>query len=487
MMFNQPININQRYFLLILYAVILCVFGPTMYWITHRESSTPVPGGKNSIEKRVSLGDKILVTAHNNSAKQAGVNAFDQGDYVEAQEDFTWALKSDRNDPEARIYLNNTIAAKTKDPEQIGVSVPIGGDLGAAEEILRGVAQAQTEINNNGGINGKALMVKIANDDNNPDLAREIANAFVKDKQVSAVVGHNDSNASIAAAPIYEQAGVVMITPTSSAEVLSTMGDYIFRSTPSTRYLAETLAEYTVNVAHKDKIAMCIDSDAQVSVSFQENFTWAVYNHGGKIIPLDCDLAAADFSPTEIPSQAISSGADALLLAPSVRKVDKAVEIIIANDERLTLLGNHSLNSYQTLKQGQNNVNGMVLTVPWYPPQAKNSFTEDAQKLWGGSVNWRTAMAYDATKTISTGMASSQEREQLQQVLANPGFTTKGATTSIGFLPSGDRNLKGSLIKIQPGNKSGTGYDFVALEEKDLLSPKSNPSTATTIPQPLSK
>ena len=487
MMFNQPININQRYFLLILYAVILCVFGPTMYWITHRESSTPVPGGKNSIEKRVSLGEKILVTAHNNSAKQAGVNAIDKGDYVEAQEDFTSAVQSDRNDPEARIYLNNTIAAKTKYPEQIGVSVPIGGDLDVAEEILRGVAQAQTEINNNGGINGKPLMVEIANDDNNPELAREIANVFVKDKQVSAVVGHVGSDASIAAAPIYEAAGVVMITPSSSAEALSTIGSHIFRTIPSTRDLADSLANYAVNTAGKTNIAICIDSDAEASVSFKENFTWAVYDYGAKVNSVNCDLSAADFNATDIPSQAISMGADALLLAPSVRKVDKAMEIAAANDDRLTLLGNHSLNTYRTLKQGQNDVNGMVLTVPWYPPQAKNSFTEDAQKLWGGSVNWRTAMAYDATKTISTGMASSQEREQLQQVLANPEFIAPGATTDISFLPSGDRNLKGTLIKIQPGNKSGTGYDFVALDKKDLLLTKSNPSTATTIPQSQSK
>ncbi len=485
-MFNQPINITQRNLLLIFYVVILCFFGPTVYWITHREPKSIDAGSKNSIERRVSLGDKILVTAHDNAAKQEGVKAFDEGDYVEAQEDFSLALKSDRNDPEARIYLNNTIAAKTKDPQHIGVSVPIGGELDAAEEILRGIAQAQTEINNNGGINGKLLMVKIANDDNNPELAREIANIFVKDKQVVAVVGHNSSNASMAAGPIYETAGLVMITPTSSAEALSTIGSHIFRTVPSTRDLADSLANYAVNTASKTNIAICIDADAQASVSFKENFMWAVYHYGAKVNSLNCDLSAADFNATDIPSQAISSGADALLLAPSVRKVDKALEIAAANDDRLTLLGNHSLNTYITVKQGQNDVNGMVLTVPWYP-QAKNSFTEDAQKLWGGAVNWRTAMAYDATKTISTGMASSKDRKQLQQVLANPEFIAPGATTDISFLPSGDRNLKGTMIKIQPGNKSGTGYDFVALDKKDLFSTKSNPSTATTIPQPLSK
>ncbi|NJK54737.1 MAG: ABC transporter substrate-binding protein [Pleurocapsa sp. SU_5_0] len=464
-MFNQPINITQRNLLLILYVVILCFFGPTVYWITHREPKSTEAKGKNSIERRISLGDKILVTAHDNTAKQEGVKAFDQGDYVVAQENFSLALKSDRNDPEARIYLNNTIAAKTKDPYEIAVIVPIGGDLNVAKEILRGVAQAQDELNRRGGINGKLIMLEIVNDDNDPQIAKEIASKLVKDKKVLAVIGHNGSNASIAAAPIYQEGNIVMITPTSSAETLSTIEDYIFRASPNTRDLTEPLADYAVNTLGQTKIAVCSDSEAEASVSFEENFTWAVYNHGGKIIPIDCDLAG-DLLPSEVPSQVVSQGVDALLLNPSVRRVDKALEIAAANDDRLTLLGNHSLNTYTTLKEGQKDVNGMVLAVPWYPPQSSNLFTQDAQKLWGGTVNWRTAMAYDATQSIFKAIASGAERQKIQQALANPEFSAQGATTEIGFLPSGDRNLRGTLVKVQPGKQSGTGYDFVALEKK---------------------
>ncbi|MFM2314120.1 MAG: hypothetical protein RLZZ04_3396 [Cyanobacteriota bacterium] len=464
-MFDPLTNINQKNLLLILYVVTLCVFAPGIYYVSNRNS--PVDSDKiDSVGQRISLGDKILVAAHNNLAKQAGIKAFDQGDYAAAQESFSSALKSDRNDPEARIYLNNTIAAKTKDSYRIAVSVPIGGDLNVAQEILRGVAQAQDEVNRQGGINGKLMMVEITNDDNDPKIAQEVANQLVTDKKVLAVIGHNDSDVSIAAAPIYEKNGLVMITPTSSAESLSTLGDYVFRSTPSTRDLAETLAQYVVKVAEKENIAMCIDSDSQVSTSFQENFTWAVYNHGGKINPLDCDLAAADFLPTTISSQAISMGADALVLAPSVRKVEEAMEIVKANDERLTLFGNHSMTSYQTLKEGQKDANGMILTVAWYPPESANSFTKDAQKLWGGAVNWRTAMAYDATKSISEAIAFGAERQKIQQALANPEFSAQGANSEITFLPSGDRNLRGTLVKVQPGKKSGTGYDFVALDRE---------------------
>ena len=487
-MINKRINITQKNFLLFLYIIILGLFGPVVYWVSNHNTQLPFAGKaeKNPIQKRMSVGEKILVTAHNYAAKQEGTTAFANGNYVIALEKFHSSLKRDRNDPEARIYLNNTIAAKSDSYFRIGVSVPIGGNLNVAQEILRGVAQAQEKINRDGGIGGKLLMVEIANDDNNPEVAQAVAEKFVRDQKILAVVGHNDSNASIAAAPTYQEGGLVMVTPTSSAESLTGMGNYIFRSTPSTRNLADTLANYAVQVAGKDNIAMCIDSDSKVSASFKDNFTWAVYNYGGKVSPLNCDLAAADFSPEEIPSQAISQGADALLLAPSVRKVGKALEIVSGNDDRLTLLGTHSFNTYSTLEDGRNSVNGMVLSVPWYQkPVARNSFIINAQELWGGGVNWRTAMAYDATQTVSQAIASGADRQNLQQTIANPEFSTQGATSEISFLPSGDRNLQGGLVKIKPGKKSGTGYDFVALDlEKNIkASAKLNPKDATTTPQ----
>lgn len=491
-MINKRINITQKNFLLFLYIIILGLFGPVVYWVSNHNTQLPFVGKaeKNPIQKRLSVGEKILVTAHNNATKQEGTTAFASGNYVIALDKFHSSLKSESNDPETRIYLNNTLAAKSDSSFRIGVSVPIGGNLNVAQEILRGVAQAQEKINRDGGVGGKLMMVEIANDDNDPEIAQEVAEKFVRDQKILAVVGHNSSNVSIAAAPIYQEGGLVMITPTSSAESLSSMGDHIFRAVPSTRALSDTLANYTVNVARKTNVGICVDSDAQASVSFKENLTWAIYNYGGKVAPLNCDLAADDFSPSEIPSQAISHGADALFLAPSVRKVDNALEIAAANDDRLTLLGNHSLNTYATLKQGRGDVNGMILSVPWYPKSiTRNSFFTNAQELWGGGVNWRTAMAYDATQTLSKAITSGTKRQNLQQTLTNSDFSARGATSEISFLPSGERNLKGALVKIAPGKRSGTGYDFVALDldQNTKVSAKPNPEFATTIPQLKSK
>jgi branched-chain amino acid transport system substrate-binding protein len=106
-----------------------------------------------------------------------------------------------------------------------------------------------------------------------------------------------------------------------------------------------------------------------------------------------------------------------------------------------------------------------VLSVPWHPALAKGSpFALNAKKLWGSSGNWRTAMAYDATLSIISGLKSGQSRDQVQKVLSNSGFSLKGATGSLQFLPSGDRLMKVTLVKVQPGKESGTGYDFAPLK-----------------------
>ena len=463
-MLNNRINLTQKNFLLSLYVLALGVLVPIVYWLINAERKPSLSNNEqNIVQNRISSGDKILVTANNSVAKQSGVEAFARGDYVTASEQMSASLRSDRNDPEARIYLNNALAAKTENPYQIAVSVPIGGNLAVAKEILRGVAQAQSEVNQAGGINGKLIMVKIANDDNNSKIASEIAEKFVQDKPIAAVIGHNSSNVSQTVAPIYDDDELVMVTPTSSAADLTKVGEYIFRTTPSTRKLAEPLAEYAVNTLGKKDIAICFDSESAAVSSFKDEFTYSVFDLGAKVAPVKCDFAEQNFSAEEMPSKIISSGADAILLAPSLRKVDEAIAVAEANQQTLPLLGSHTLNSYSLLEEG-NAVKGMTLAVAWNPlSKPQNKFNRESKKLWGGLVSWRTAMAYDAAKTIFAGMKVRDTREGLQRALNSSNFAAEGATSNVSFLPSGDRNLQGTLVQVQPGNRSGTGFDFVPL------------------------
>jgi branched-chain amino acid transport system substrate-binding protein len=109
-------------------------------------------------------GNNQLILDVSNADKKQGIESFKQGDYDEAAKYFKASLNQQKNDPETLIYLNNAIA-KNKGLK-IAVVVPIDSNLNVAQEMLRGVAQAQDEINQRSEINGQKLVVVIADDGN---------------------------------------------------------------------------------------------------------------------------------------------------------------------------------------------------------------------------------------------------------------------------------------------------------------------------------
>lgn len=98
--------------------------------------------------------------------------------------------------------------------------------------------------------------------------------------------------------------------------------------------------------------------------------------------------------------------------------------------------------------------------MPWHRSTVNSAFNHKGKELWGDSGSWRTATAYEAAKAMLSGIASATTRQQLQQALANPGFSAPGVLGKITFQPSGERQIKGTLVKILPGKVSGTGFDF---------------------------
>jgi serine/threonine-protein kinase len=98
--------------------------------------------------------------------KVRGTKAFQQGNFNQAIVSFDRYLTSNPNDPEARIYLNNAKAVLAKNPLKIAASVPIiddqlNGSNDIAEQMLRGFAHVQENFNQNKGIDGRLLFLKL--------------------------------------------------------------------------------------------------------------------------------------------------------------------------------------------------------------------------------------------------------------------------------------------------------------------------------------
>lgn len=440
---------------------------------TSTSTSTPTPtststwgtsasgtSASGTIASRISLGNQILLTSQTTAAKEAGVKAFAKGDYQGAVQNFQASLQQNRNDPETIIYLNNATASNGSFLK-IAVSVPIGTNPNIAQEILRGVAQAQDEVNNRGGINQVKLQVEIVNDDNNPEVVREVAKTLTKDPSILAVIGHNASNASLEAAPIYQQEKLVMVTPTSFANNLSGFGSYIFRTIPNISLMAAPLAEYAVKTG-KTNIAICYDSQAPDNISFKDEFVASLTAAGGKLVPTVCDFSLPSFNPENALADAVSKGAQGLMLAPHIDRIDRAISLVRINRGKLPLYGSTTMYTIQTVKDGQKDVDGLVLPVPWHPETNPGSrFPENSRQRWGGIVNWRTATSFDATQAVIAGLRQSNTRFGLQQALRNTSFSTPGASEDVKFLPTGDRAGKPILVQVKQGGS--TGYNFVPL------------------------
>jgi branched-chain amino acid transport system substrate-binding protein len=420
----------------------------------------------NPLEHRLSIGEEVLVTAQNNTAKIQGTKAFKKQDYQSAIAYFSQSLKQEKNDPETVIYLNNVRALMQRNYNRIGVSVPIGSNKEIAAEILRGVATFQDKLNtqiNTQKMNKdrRSLVIEIANDDNNSAIAQEIAQYFVKETAIQAVIGHNASDASVAAAPIYQKGGLVMLSPTSFSDRLISLGDRIFRMVPLSS-LTDKLANYIVKTTPKAEVTICFDEQAIDNASFATRVASKLIDENISYINIPCNFSDPQFNADQKINEIISQGIDTLILAPHVDRIEKALEMAKVNQGRLTLFGSSTLFTGLTLTEGQA-VNGLALIVPWYEDQS-DAFSQELAKKWGITRNWRTILSYDATVAIAEALSVNPTRKGIAQVLRRQDFRAKGVSGDIQFLPSGDRvpNLGANdLVQVQYAEESG--YQFVPI------------------------
>lgn len=463
---------NETVVLLLSLLVTVALVATGLWWFTNRgginlggltgsDNPTSTQRAPNQpVEARISLGDKLLFSSGETPEKQAAVKAIASGNYEVAVSELEAALKSDRNDPEALIYLNNARIGNQKS-YTMAASVPIGSDVNAAKELLRGVAQAQNEINQAGGIKGIPLKVVIANDDNNPEVAQQVATALVKNQDVLGVVGHFSSDVTLAAGSVYQSGQLVAISPVSTSVQLSGFGSYIFRTVPSDRFAGNALSRYMLTQLKRKKAAVFFNSGSNYSKSLKGEFTTALYGDGGQVVA-EYDLANPAFNAGDDVEQAIKQGAEVFMLAPTSETLDKALQVVAVNRKRLKLLAGDDAYAPQTLQIGGDSAVGMVLAVPWHilgNPEAE--FPKAANQLWGAEVNWRTALAYDAAKALIAAIERNPSRTGLQQALSASNFSATGAAGAIQFLPSGDRNQAIQLVTIKPGSRSGFGYEFI--------------------------
>jgi branched-chain amino acid transport system substrate-binding protein len=128
----------------------------------------------------------------------------------------------------------------------------------SGEQFRRGAEMAVADINANGGVLGQRVALIVGDDAQDPSQAVAVAEKLVGDGIVF-VAGHRSSDASIAAAPVYADAGVIQISPSSTSPEFTELGyDTVFRvcgrddrqGAVAGTYLAEHHADGNIAIVH---------------------------------------------------------------------------------------------------------------------------------------------------------------------------------------------------------------------------------------------
>ena len=108
--------------------------------------------------------------------------------------------------------LAGTAAAQVK----FGVGGPItGANAATGAQMKNGVDQAAADINKAGGILGQKITVEYGDDVADPKQGVSVANNFAADG-VKFVIGHYNSGVTIPASEVYQENGILEITPSST-------------------------------------------------------------------------------------------------------------------------------------------------------------------------------------------------------------------------------------------------------------------------------
>ena len=383
---------------------------------------------------QLSQGESILLATATTTLKENGAEALAAGDYAGAVTAFENARLADISDPETLIYLNN---ARIGDDEAYGLGViaPMATDTEQAINLLRGIAQAQTEINQAGGIQGKPLRVLLADDRGDVAIAQEIATELSQSPDVFAAIGHSDG-AAAAAADIYTGGFLPFVSTSATFNQPLLANDLP---------IANALAFYMAKLNHRTAI-LFYDGNSDYSLSFKTSFEEALKVNNGT---MTAEVNLADLpnsAPTKPPE------AEIFVLSPGESPLQTAKDSIdiIPNDKvdhfYRHVFGGHELFSPDVLELFGSMATGTILAVPGAIYQSGASpFSDAPRALWETTVDWTTSASYNTAQSIITGLGESPTRENVQTAI--------------------DRNTDDAvhLLRVNINPNAATGYDLLSI------------------------
>lgn len=292
--------------------------------------------------------------------------------------------------------------AQAADPIRIGLFAPLTGNVAANGTRFRDAAELYVEqVNAKGGIGGRPLELLVEDDRNSPKEAAAIAQKFVGTKDLVLAIGTFSTTASLAAAPIFAEARIPQISPSSSHPDFTRASPYQFRIAVTQDKLAAQNAEIVLNLGAKTVVIPYFQDDWGV---YTANATKAAIEKAGGQVLLTEAIApnARDFRP--LVSKIKGLNPDIVFLAVHYQESAAFLQQLRQAGVTAKIASPDQLNNPKFIELGGKDVEGLVLYTSFFPEDpSKKPFVDAYAAKFGTAPDQWAARAYDA---IGIGVAA---------------------------------------------------------------------------------
>lgn len=346
----------------------------------------------------------------------------------------------------------NDGAQAKSDTIRIGLAAPISGTQAQYGQAFKNGAElAAAQINEAGGIDGKQVEIVVQDDKGDSNEAVNVANKFVSDKSILAVVGHFNSSATLATAPVYNKNKIVEISPSSSAPGVTDAGEYTFRVITTDAFQADYLAGWSKELGYS-KVAL-IYEQSDFGLGLLDVYQKSAPANNIEVVaaeaynPGDKDFSTILTKIKDKQPEAIFIGGfynEAALISQQAKKLNLSVDFI----------GVDSLYSEALLELGGESVEGFKLIGFFYPGgdnEAATKFAADYEAAYGSQPDTYAAYSYVATSVVIEAIKEKgADRESIKTYLETL-KDYKGATGVLSFDENGDVETIPSKLTVQGG------------------------------------
>ncbi len=331
------------------------------------------------------------------------------------------------------LVLLATACGGSSGEVRLGMAGPFEEGFGIANK--RGAELATLEINAAGGVGGDSLVLDYQDDKGDGSRAATIAQAFVDDERILAVVGHVTSGAMMAAAKVYD-GHVAAVATTASSAALTGISTWTFRVISSDSANGVDLARFAERLGKK-RAAILYENDAYgrgLADNFRRNFAGEIISFDP--IPFDGTRAALymEWLKPHRPDLVFVAGTDRSGVATLAAAKATQMEADFLGGDGWTAVVSDPVAS-----------EGALVGAPFTPldprPEAQQFVSAFRARFSGDDPDGNAALAYDTVKLLAAAVtAVGRDREAIRDWLAarRSDEAFKGVTGDITFLDSGD-------------------------------------------------